>query len=102
MKPVFYHLLTVSWITQLICGVALWMFPVQSRTRSAGSQRLGWIAYGALNAGLLLRVIFEPWHGWSNRWGGMLVLSALLQVVAIWLFVIIIWPRVRSKASKKG
>lgn len=102
LLPVFYHLLTVGWITQLICGVALWMFPVQSRTRSAASQRAGWIAYGALNAGLLLRVVFEPWHGWTNRWGGMLVLSALLQVVAIWIFVIIIWPRVRGKARTRG
>jgi hypothetical protein len=34
------------------------MFPIESRTRSTSSTRLGWLAYGALNAGLLLRVVF--------------------------------------------
>jgi hypothetical protein len=102
LLPVFYHLLTVGWLTQLICGVALWMFPVESRTRSENSTRSGWVAYGALNGGLLLRVVFEPLHTWTNTWGWMLVLSAVLQVAAIWLFVLIIWPRVRGKARKKG
>jgi hypothetical protein len=100
LLPVFYHLLTVGWLTQLICGVALWMFPVESRTRSVGSTQLGWVTYGALNAGLLLRVVFEPLQRWTGAWGWLLVLSAVLQVVAIWAFVVAIWPRVRGKARK--
>jgi hypothetical protein len=76
------------------------MFPVESRTRSVGSTRLGWVTYGALNAGLLLRVVFEPLQSWTNAWGWLLVLSAVLQVVAIWAFVVAIWPRVRGKARK--
>ncbi len=31
LLPVFYHLLMVGWVTQLICGVSLWMFPPLSR-----------------------------------------------------------------------
>jgi hypothetical protein len=36
-----------------------------------------------------------PWLGW------VLALSALLQVLAIWIFVAAIWPRVKSRTSKR-
>ena len=99
LLPVFYHLLMVGWVTQLICGVALWMFPPQSREQPRGDQRLGWFTYAALNSGLLLRAIFEPLHVLSpTLWSGWaLALSALLQVLAIWAFVAAIWPRVKGR-----
>jgi len=100
LLPVFYHLLMVGWATQLICGVALWMFPVYSKEQPRGDERLGWFTYGTLNAGLLLRTIFEPLHIWVGGWGWTLALSALLQVLAIWVFVIAIWPRVKVRARK--
>jgi hypothetical protein len=99
--PVYYHLLMVGWATQLIGGVALWMFPPLSRERPRGDERLGWLAYGALNGGLLLRAVAEPlqlirpaaWTGWA------LALAALLQVLAIWALVIALWPRVKGRAE---
>ncbi|MGC9041012.1 MAG: hypothetical protein C0183_22370 [Roseiflexus castenholzii] len=99
LLPVYYHLLMVGWATQLIGGVALWMFPVLSRDRPRGDERLGWIAYGALNGGLVLRAVAEPMHAiephiWS-AW--MLSVSALLQVCAVWFLVIALWPRVRRR-----
>jgi len=99
LQPVFYHLLMVGWVTQLICGVALWMFPPYSREQPHGDERLGWFTYGALNAGLLLRVVFEPLRSWLPMpWlGWPLALSALLQVLAIWSFVTAIWPRVKGR-----
>jgi hypothetical protein len=104
LLPVFYHLLMVGWATQLICGVALWMFPPFSRERPRGDERLGWFTYAALNSGLLLRVAAEPlhtlrpalWSGWA------LALSALLQVLAIWAFVAAIWPRVKRRPTAKA
>jgi hypothetical protein len=101
LLPVFYHLLMVGWVTQLICGVALWMFPIYSREQPRGDERLGWAAYGALNAGLLLRAVFEPLHAWfAPPWlGWPLAISALLQALAAWLFVIAIWPRVKARPS---
>lgn len=103
LMPVFYHLLMVGWVTQLICGVSLWMFPPLSRERPRGDERLGWAAYGGLNAGLLLRAIFEPLHAWLPQpWlGWPLALSALLQVLAIWAFVAAIWPRVKGRTPKR-
>ncbi len=103
LMPVFYHLLMVGWVTQLICGVALWMFPPLSRERPRGDERLGWATYVLLNVGLLLRAICEPWHTlapslWSS-W--LLALSALLQVLGIWSFVAAIWPCVKGRPAKK-
>jgi hypothetical protein len=104
LQPVFYHLLMVGWVTQLICGVALWMFPPLSRDRPRGDERLGWFAYGALNVGLLLRTIFEPLQSWlAQPWVGWpLAASALLQVLAIWAFVLAIWPRVKARPEKRA
>jgi hypothetical protein len=102
LQPVFYHLLMVGWATQLICGVALWMFPPLSREQPRGDERLGWYTYGALNAGLLLRVVCEPLLAWAG-WGGWgLALSAVLQVLAVWIFVVAIWPRVKARPSRGG
>jgi hypothetical protein len=102
LQPVFYHLLMVGWATQLICGVALWMFPPHSRERPRGDERLGWCTYVTLNTGLLLRVIAEPFHTWRPAlWlGWTLALAALLQVLAIWAFVLAIWPRVKGRPTK--
>lgn len=99
--PVYYHLLTVGWLTQLICGVALWMFPPLSRERPRGDERLTWLAYGLLNGGLLLRAAAEPLHAWrpSAALGWGLALAALLQVAAVWLLVAALWPRVRGRPA---
>src|SRR5664279_2804328 len=54
LQPVYFHLLLVGWVTQLIFGVVFWMFPKHSSQQPRGSQALGWATYGLLNAGLLL------------------------------------------------
>ncbi|HWQ14883.1 MAG TPA: hypothetical protein VNL77_18940 [Roseiflexaceae bacterium] len=104
LLPVYYHLLMVGWVTQLIGGVALWMFPPLSRERPRGDERLGWLAYGALNGGLLLRAVAEPAHTWSpGPWSGAaLALSALLQPLAAWSLVAALWPRVKGKSEGRA
>jgi hypothetical protein len=89
------HFLTVGWLTQLIFGVASWLFP--NPDGGQASSRVVWAAYGALNAGLVLRLFCEPRglpDGLSN-WG--LVASAALQWGASLLFVGHFWRRVRTK-----
>ena len=99
LQPVYWHMLLVGWLMQLIFGVAYWMFPRHPRGQSQGQPVLGWLTYAALNAGLLLRVVFEPWHGMQPHGvlGWLLVSSAALQVTAGWVFVISIWPRIRDR-----
>ena len=96
-QPVFYHLLMVGWVLQMIFGVAWWMFPLQSREQGRGNELLGWIAFGLLNSGLILRAIFEPWQAWGG-WSWPLVLAALNQLAAVWLWIIALWPRVKDRA----
>ncbi len=104
LRPVYYHLLIVGWVTQLIFGVIFWMFPKVSREQPRGNERLAWFAYGALNTGLLLRLLCEPWQALAPNivasWG--LGASALLQLAAGWAFVGASWPRVKGKGKSKN
>ncbi len=101
LTPVFYHLLMVGWTTQLICGVALWMFPAYTREQPRGDERLGWVTYTLLNAGLLLRAVAEPLHAFHPTLitGWSLVLSGMLQTAAVWVFAYAIWPRIKAKPN---
>lgn len=99
LRPVQLHLLMVGWVTQLILGVVYWMFPKESRERPRGSETLAWAVLWLLNAGLILRAVFEPLivvrpdlnAGWT------LTLSALLQLAAGWAFVFNTWRRVKER-----
>jgi hypothetical protein len=95
--PTYLHLVTVGWLTNLIFGVAFWMFPRYTAESPRGSDALGWTSYAGLNAGLLLRLIGEPAQlaGAGSR--TLLLLSAGLQLLGGWAFVLNIWPRVKAK-----
>lgn len=99
LRPVALHLLTVGWVTQLIFGVAFWMFPKYTRAQPRRSLSAGWAVYLLLNVGLGLRVVGEPAavlapSGWTT---GVIVISAALQWAAAWLFVLNIWGRVKER-----
>ncbi len=95
--PVYLHLLVLGWLTQLIFGVAFWMFPRYSADRPRGSDGLGWAAFFFLNTGLLLRAVAEPWLALTGTGGAALVISALLQLLAGAAFVANTWPRVKGR-----
>lgn len=96
LGPVYFHAFLVGWVTQLIFGVAYWMFPILNQTRPRGSERLGWATFILLNVGLGFRVIIEPLHGLRPQplFGWLLVLSALLQWAAGLIFVLNTWGRI--------
>ncbi len=99
LQPTALHLVVIGWLTQLIFGVALWMFPPWSREQPRGPSTATWSCYGLLNAGLALRLVAEPLNSYRSApvWGWVLVVSAALQVAAVWLFVALVWRRVRAK-----
>lgn len=99
LTPVYFHLFMVGWVTQLIFGVSLWMFPRYSKEKPRGSEQLGLATYVALNGGLVLRAAAEPLHGLQPDmvWGWLLALSGGLQWLAGLLYVVNIWPRVKEK-----
>jgi len=96
VHPSVFHLLTVGWLTQLIFGVAYWLFPRHSREAPFGRFQLIGAAWGLLNIGLVLRVSSE-YRAHEPLWGGVLITSGVFQAVASALFVVYFWSRVRTK-----
>jgi hypothetical protein len=103
-SPVYFHLLMVGWVTQLIFGVVFWMFPKYSKEQPRGSEALGWATYFLLNGGLLLRVAGEPMNALQpgTAWGWLLVVSAGLQWLAGLCFVLNSWGRVLGGARRRA
>ncbi len=99
IRPVTLHLFTVGWITQMIFGVAVWMFPRATRQRPRGHLPLAVAAYVLLNSGLVVRVIFEPLYTLRSGplAGSLLVASAALQWAAGVSFATYVWARVKER-----
>ncbi len=102
ISPTYLHLIVVGWLTQLVMAVMYWMFPVISKQHPRGSPALAWMALICLNAGLLIRMVFEPWRALQPTPlnGYALVASAVLQVGAAVLFVLVSWGRVRERGGQ--
>lgn len=100
-RPAVVHLFVIGWLTQLIFGVAYWLFPRYSRERPYGTVWLAWASYGLLNAGLWLRVVAEPAvaaGGWPDG-RPLLVASALAQTLGVLAYAVYLWPRIRTKGA---
>lgn len=95
--PTYLHLVTVGWLTNLVFGVAFWLFPRYTAEKPRGSDALGWMSFAGLNLGLLFRVIGEPAQLAGAGGRALLLLSAGLQLLGGWAFVLNIWPRVKVK-----
>lgn len=95
--PTYLHLLVVGWLTQLIFGVAFWMFPKHPSLPPRGSNRLGWICFTLLNLGLAIRLVAEPLLALGQPCAPLLVISAVAQLFAGWAFVANTWSRVRER-----
>ncbi len=97
--PTYFHLFLVGWITQLIIGVAVWMFPKYSSQQPRGNERVLWAVLVLLNAGLLLRVLAEPLNTLrpGGVWGILLAISAVLQWIGGLGFFANAWTRVKEK-----
>jgi len=103
LYPLFWHMLMLGWITQIIFGVSLWMFPGRTREEGFRAQMKGWITYILLNLGVVLRIIAEPMLSYSNQpvWQILIIASTLLQIGAAIAYVIEMWPRIQSKKQRR-
>ena len=111
LLPSHVQFLVVGWLTQFIIGVAWWLFPplaiglredaplpVRRGQAQRGSEPLFWAALACLNAGILLRALFQPLHTWTQigLFSVLAGLSGLFLLVAAVLFVVNLWSRVRE------
>ena len=101
--PLFWHMLMVGWITQIIFGVSIWMFPGRNRDEGFKAQKWGWLTFIFLNTGLMFRIVSEPFAGpaAAGFWKTLLILSAILQVLAVSTYLIEMWPRIMSKKQQR-
>lgn len=102
LTPLFWHSLMLGWITQIIIGVSLWMFPGRSKTEDRKSQRLSWAIFGSLNLALILRLLCEPFAYSADRIliNVGLLISSILHVAAAIGYVGEMWPRVISREKQ--
>ena len=101
LTPLFWHTLMVGWITQIIFGVSLWMFPGRSKTEDYKSQFLPWVIFGTLNTGLVLRILLEPFsYSQHSLVKAGIIASAVLQAAAAFGYFLEMWPRVISKEKQ--
>lgn len=98
LAPSHGHMLFVGWFLQFALGIAYWLLPrKRSPDRPLGyDERISWIGVGALNVGLALRMLGEPLERMGH--GSLVTLAALfgsaaLQLAAVLVFVMQIWPR---------
>ncbi|MFI5279093.1 MAG: hypothetical protein ACHQU1_01250 [Gemmatimonadales bacterium] len=98
-RPVYVHLLVMGWATQMIFGVALWMFPRKRPLDLKTFDWLGWGCFAFTNLGLALRALAEPTLQ-AGQWapaGTLVQVAAALQLAAILAFVVQAWPRVTAR-----
>lgn len=102
LLPLFWHALMLGWITQIIMGVSIWMFPGRSRDEGFKAQKLPWLTYLGLNIGLTVRMVAEPAIAISafGLWPALLVISAVLQLTAVICYILEMWPRIQSKKQR--
>jgi len=98
LLPTHLHLFVVGWVTHMIFGVALWLFPKHTKEKPRGSDVLSWTTLATLNLGLVLRALAEPAPLYlpGVGWEPALVVSAVLQWVGGVAFAINIWPRIKG------
>lgn len=104
LLPVYWHMIVIGWITQVIMGVSIWMFPRKQRNRKKEASLLAKLAFWLLNSGLILRFLSEPFIPLFQD--SLLIIAtvlaaSLLQIAAILFFVMEIWPRVQPKKKRK-
>lgn len=102
MLPTHGHMLFVGWFVQFVIGIAFWLLPrkrLPPLPLGYGEHK-AFFALGCLNIGLLMRVVAEPvWRsGHENLFiNTLFAFSAVLQVLAVSIFISQMWPRVYGK-----
>jgi hypothetical protein len=111
LKVSHVQFLVVGWLTQLILGVAWWLFPplkiglrpdeprpVRRGQAQRGSKALFWATFASLNLGILLRGVFEPVYVWTRvgAFQAFAGVSGLFLLAGAVTFVLNMWARVRA------
>jgi hypothetical protein len=92
--PAHITLLLNGWLIQLAIGVAYWILPRISGS-DRGRPRWAWASFFALQTGLGLAILSLLQIGWPPA-SQLFAPGVCLQALAMILFVVHAWPRVRA------
>ena len=116
LKSSHVQVLIAGWLTQLVMGVAWWLFPplpsggrsggtppVRRGQQQRGSEPLFWATFVCLNAGVLLWAICEPLFGLTqiDVFGFLAGISGCFLAAACLAFVLNMWGRVRELGRRR-
>jgi len=93
LLPVHLALLLNGWLVQLSIGVAYWILP-RIHLGERRRRGLAWSAFALLQIGLALTLISGLDLWWPEA-GRLFAPSLVLQLIAIVLFALHAWPRIR-------
>lgn len=99
-----FHLIVVGGLTQMVFGVAWWMFPVRNKNRGRGNPAFAWAAFVALNVGSWARLagsIASSFGSAPLATGALLTAAITLPLAAI-LFGAMIFGRLRGPAQREA
>lgn len=92
--PIHLECVQVGWLFHLALGVAYWIFPRMQRVERPRST-IAWISFACLNLGIAL----YSWGSLSS-FKTVLLLARFIECLALFLFVIHLWPRIKAFSSE--
>lgn len=91
LLPVHIEFDLIGWLVQLAMGVAFWILPRFSKGPLRGNERLSWLAFLLINAGILLvasdSIVDSNWLQQMGR---------VMEIVSLILFVMGNWRRIKA------
>jgi hypothetical protein len=91
LLPVHVEFLLIGWTLQLAMGVAFWILPRFILGAPRGDERLVWLAYALLNAGVLNVALGQ----WLRAPDVIPLLGRAAEVLAAVAFAFHAWPRIK-------
>ncbi|NIR45320.1 MAG: hypothetical protein GWN99_12955 [Gemmatimonadetes bacterium] len=89
--PAHVEMLVLGWIVQLTMGVAFWILPRFPEGPKRGNVAAAWLAFVALNAGVLSVVAGTT----LGPMPGYVLAGRSAEAIAAAAFVVHAWPRVK-------
>jgi hypothetical protein len=93
LLPMHIEFLLIGWTMQLAMGMGFWILPRFLHGAARGDERLIWLAYLALNAGVLGVGVGE----WLGAPAVILFAGRSAELISALLFALQAWPRVKPQ-----
>ena len=90
LLPMHIEFDLMGWLVQLAMGVAFWILPRFSKGPLRGNERLSWLAFLTINAGILLAASNGVF---AIQW--LPLLGRMLETIALVLFAVGNWRRIK-------